>query len=299
MMKDFLPSISYVSVHIHPKPGKLPKNFVFSHFSLHIATKGVGVFSYQLPDPAHSAVECADVFIAFLPPGTRVNVEASEDERDVEYTVFEFDSNNFRFNPEKRRMETTLPDGKCQSISLHLQFPMADRSVAKLYEFAVAGMFGWGTDPSERTDECAVWILPMLILKLFELDKGDHVSRIDPLLVMEARLRNDIRLECSMEQIVEGLGDPRRVLIDRFKRKFGVSPFSFRHYERVKKIVAEINDTEKSFSEIAAAYGFSNVSCLTTMIKKATGMTPSEMRQVSRNDRWRKLFSMPKAGRPQ
>ena len=294
-MKNYLPAISYVTVHIHSEAKELPKSFVFEHFSLHVATKGIGVFGYQLPDSAHSSAECAGVFFAFLPPGTTVNVEAAENEQEVEYSIFEFDSDAFRFNVAERKVEVTLPSGKNQAISLHRQFLLADRTVARLFDFAVAGMFGWRNEPEEKLSEYSVWVLPAIILKLFELDKSYHISRVDPLRLMEYRLRGDTRLELSMDQIVEDLGETRRVLIDRFKRKYGVSPFAFRHFERVKMIVSEINDSEKSFSEIAAAYGFSNVSCLTTMIKKATGVTPSEMRHMSRNARWRKLFAMPRS----
>ena len=65
-----------------------------------------------------------------------------------------------------------------------------------------------------------------------------------------------------------------------FKKIKGMTPMEYAQQVRIAKAEAELRDTEKSLSAIAADAGIGNLPYFITLFKKKTGFTPGEYRKA-------------------
>jgi len=69
------------------------------------------------------------------------------------------------------------------------------------------------------------------------------------------------------------------VALREFKQTFGDSPYQYVLARRVERATDLIRTTRLPLAEIAYATGFSDQSHMKRLVKRATGLTPNELRR--------------------
>jgi len=82
----------------------------------------------------------------------------------------------------------------------------------------------------------------------------------------------------GVEQVSEDLGVHRTTLFRNFKQVYGISPSAYLSRVRLNHALELIHTTDRTFSEIATESGFSDLSYFGKVVRRATGVSPSELR---------------------
>jgi AraC family transcriptional regulator len=82
-----------------------------------------------------------------------------------------------------------------------------------------------------------------------------------------------------MVDLAQATGLNEAALLREFKLTFGDSPYQYVLARRVERASDLIRTTNVSLAEIAYAAGFSDQSHMTRLVKRATGLTPKELRR--------------------
>jgi AraC family transcriptional regulator len=83
----------------------------------------------------------------------------------------------------------------------------------------------------------------------------------------------------SMVDLARASGLNEAALLKGFKLTFEDSPYQYVLARRVERACDLIRTTNVSLAEIAYASGFSDQSHMARLVKRATGLTPKELRR--------------------
>ena len=92
-------------------------------------------------------------------------------------------------------------------------------------------------------------------------------------------VRKHVNAELNVESLAEHFQQRPDVFSRAFKRKFGISPHSFRTRALVRKLSRLLADREKTIREIAGELKFSSEFYLSRFFKQQTGIAPREYRK--------------------
>lgn len=87
-----------------------------------------------------------------------------------------------------------------------------------------------------------------------------------------------------IDDMAQAVGLGRSVFYERLKSLVGVSPIDFLRQLRMQRAKELIKRSSMNVSQVAYAVGFTDPKYFTKCFKKETGMTPSEYRDVAKND---------------
>ena len=87
-----------------------------------------------------------------------------------------------------------------------------------------------------------------------------------------------------IDDMAQAVGLGRSVFYERLKALVGVSPIDFLRQLRMQRAKELIKRSSMNVSQVAYAVGFTDPKYFTKCFKKETGMTPSEYRDVAKND---------------
>lgn len=106
----------------------------------------------------------------------------------------------------------------------------------------------------------------------------DHVEHSDPLVErFEAWARTHLRA-FSLPAAARAVGAGERTLERRIRRSLGKSPVAFVQDLRVEEAIHQLETTDASIEEIAAAVGYANGTTLRTLLRRKIGLGVRELR---------------------
>ncbi len=103
-----------------------------------------------------------------------------------------------------------------------------------------------------------------------------------PLIEAERLLRGSVGAPQTLERIARQVGVSRSWLCREFKRAHGKAPYEHVAQLRLEKALALLRLSSHKAAFIAEECGYASASHLASYVKKATGLTPSQIRNASR-----------------
>jgi len=98
-----------------------------------------------------------------------------------------------------------------------------------------------------------------------------------------AFLRKNLNDTVRMADLVRHVGFSRARMFDLFKAQTGLTPNHYLQRLRIEKAQEQLQNTNKSVTEIAHATGFSSAQYFSTVFIRYTGVSPSNYRKASRD----------------
>lgn len=96
-------------------------------------------------------------------------------------------------------------------------------------------------------------------------------------------LAKNCHRQWHLEKMCKVCGMSRSVLFREFKKYYNVSPMLFLNQQRLRKVCALLENSDKELEYIAGECGFANSSYLATAFKRAYNTTPLKYRQMHRH----------------
>ena len=96
-------------------------------------------------------------------------------------------------------------------------------------------------------------------------------------------LRTSVTKEVSLTEIANKLYRTRNDIIRQFKKKYGITPYTFLINLRIRMAKNLLENTNKTLAEIASHLCFSSEYHLSNTFKKWVGLSPKEYRKAQKN----------------
>lgn len=138
-------------------------------------------------------------------------------------------------------------------------------------------------DAADMTELSELLRAEMFVIIRLYYSQEDISGLFSPVLNTDLAFKQLVMRHCLQTETLDGLAALTRYsksgFIKKFHRCFGVSPYKWILDYKVKRILQEIQLSNKQFKQIADDYGISNLSYFYTFCKKHFGKSPSAMRK--------------------
>jgi AraC family transcriptional regulator len=98
------------------------------------------------------------------------------------------------------------------------------------------------------------------------------------LALVDQYVREHLAESLSVDQLAESAGFSRRHFLRAFKQRTGQTPMRYVYSLRLDEAKLRLTNSDEPVTAIATACGFSHAQHLSTALRQATGMTPSQFR---------------------
>jgi transcriptional regulator GlxA family with amidase domain len=95
-------------------------------------------------------------------------------------------------------------------------------------------------------------------------------------------LEQQLHSPAPIETLCQPLGIGRRQLERRFQRDVGLSPCEYRNRLRLERARWLLQNTDLEVTEVSFECGFNDGASFSRFVRKALGMSPTEVRQIAR-----------------
>ena len=124
--------------------------------------------------------------------------------------------------------------------------------------------------------------LPLSPISVSVLDDVMRYGRLAPVIQYVSRNHSEL---IRLETLAKIAGMERTAFSRYFSRSIGVSVFRFISLYKTAKCLEMLYNTDENISNIAFTLGFESVGSLSRLVRKVTGIAPSEYRRLAREGR--------------
>jgi AraC family transcriptional regulator len=135
-------------------------------------------------------------------------------------------------------------------------------------------------------------VAALLINCLSQIERGEQLSASTPgthgdALVSEVKsyIANNVSNDLSLDLIANAFGLSRRHVTRLFREKTGLTIGEFHERERVGRARELLEATDLPVGEVAWRVGLDSGSALARMMRRITGITPTDARDMARSDK--------------
>jgi transcriptional regulator GlxA family with amidase domain len=107
-------------------------------------------------------------------------------------------------------------------------------------------------------------------------------GRVENLYMVREAIRQNIKAHLHIPDLAHRAGMNEQYFKSGFRQVFGMTPFKYLEYERLKAAKTLLKESRESIQLVAEQTGFKEASSFIRMFIKAEGISPSDWRRRSR-----------------
>lgn len=233
-----------------------------------------GVWFYRHKDVTESV-------LLLVPPGAIFEGDFVGEHTEV-YVVY-FDCDDLHFDSVRYRFTLDVPGGKPQALLCARSLTAYEVTRIRPDIYNMGRRFRASTQPGDALSIAAKFNFAAILTWLFDIpDLALYDQKLSPVQQLKAMIDDNPGWGVSLSEMMSKIPFSERHLRAAFKRRMGVSPGTYREWQRRHLINNYLCKSDLPIKTIAVRMGITNTAFLSTYVKRVTGKTPSAIRKEAR-----------------